>query len=125
MKNIIFLSCFMLTVNLVSGQKGHIQTVPSQNQDRIETNPKKKTAHARMEEIDNIFNQMKTKLNELNVLIDKLKDNKDAVSDMSQQDMLTLQQLMEKKNQLETMISNTMKAANDAANAAIKNLKAS
>ena len=53
---------------------------------------------------------MEKKLQELNVLAQKLKDTKDAIGEMTEQDMLMLQQLMEKKNQLETMISNTMKA---------------
>src|SRR5215203_2487738 len=41
---------------------------------------------------------------------DKLKDKKDSLEELSEQDMLMLQQMMEKKNQLETMISNVMKA---------------
>jgi hypothetical protein len=56
---------------------------------------------------------------------DKLKDKKDAISEMSEMDMLMLQQMMEKKNQLESMISNMMKAGFEGGQAAIQALKAS
>jgi len=48
--------------------------------------------------------------------IAELKAKKDKLSEMSQQDMLQLQQAMDKKSQLETMISNTMKASSDSQN---------
>jgi hypothetical protein len=56
---------------------------------------------------------------------DKLKDKKDSLEELSEQDMLMLQQMMEKKNQLETMISNVMKAGYEGGQAAIQALKAS
>jgi hypothetical protein len=56
---------------------------------------------------------------------DKLKDKKDSISKLSEQDMIMLQQMMEKKNQLETMISNVMKAGFEGGQAAIQALKAS
>ena len=56
---------------------------------------------------------------------DKLKDKKDAISEMSEMDMLMLQQMMEKKGQLEKMISNMMKAGFEGGQAAIQALKAS
>ncbi|MCC6808360.1 MAG: hypothetical protein IT381_13130 [Deltaproteobacteria bacterium] len=55
----------------------------------------------------------------------KLKDKKDSISEMGEMDMLLLQQMMEKKNQLETMISNVMKAGYEGGQAAIQALKAS
>jgi hypothetical protein len=55
----------------------------------------------------------------------KIKDEKDALSEQAAQDMLMLQQLMEKKNQLEQMISNIMKAQGDSLNTLSNNLKAS
>lgn len=55
---------------------------------------------------------------------DRLKDNKDSISELGQQDMLMLQQLMEKKNQLESMISNCMKANSDTQNNLAQALKA-
>jgi hypothetical protein len=56
---------------------------------------------------------------------DKIKDKKDAISEMSEMDMLMLQQMMEKKGQLEKMISNMMKAGFEGGQAAIQALKAS
>ena len=56
---------------------------------------------------------------------DKLKDKKDSLEELSEQDMLMLQQMMEKKNQLESMISNVMKAGFEGGQAAIQALKAS
>ena len=53
------------------------------------------------------------------------KEQEDSISELNQQDMLMLQQLMEKKNQLETMISNIMKASSEGSQAAIQSLKAS
>jgi hypothetical protein len=56
---------------------------------------------------------------------EKLKDKKDSLEELSEQDLLLLQQMMEKKNQLETMISNVMKAGYEGGQAAIQALKAS
>jgi hypothetical protein len=50
---------------------------------------------------------------------------KESIGEISQTDMLMLQQMMEKKNQLETMISNVMKAGFEGGQAAIQALKAS
>ncbi len=47
----------------------------------------------------------------------------DSLSDLTAGEMLLLQQAMDKKSQLEQMISNVMKAGADAASAAIVNLK--
>jgi hypothetical protein len=54
-----------------------------------------------------------------------IKQEKDSLDEMNQQDQLILQQMMDKKNQLEQMISNIMKAAEDTQNGLSKNLKAS
>lgn len=55
----------------------------------------------------------------------RLADKKDSLSDMSQQDMLALQQLMDQKSQLETMISNALKATSDSQAGIVSNLKSS
>lgn len=47
----------------------------------------------------------------------------DSLSDLTEQEMLMLQQVMEKKSQLEQMISNVMKSGSEASGAAIANLK--
>jgi hypothetical protein len=54
-----------------------------------------------------------------------IKQEKDSLDEMSQQDQLKLQQMMDKKNQLEQMISNVMKAAAETQNGLSSNLKAS
>lgn len=56
---------------------------------------------------------------------EKPKGWKDGSDEMSRQDMLVLQQLMEKKGKLETMISNSMKAGFEGGEAAIQALRAS
>jgi hypothetical protein len=56
-------------------------------------------------------------------LRDKAKDQKDSVSEMTDQDMLQLQRAMEQKAQLETMISNVMKAASDTSSSTARALK--
>ncbi len=58
-------------------------------------------------------------------LINKLRDEMDSISEMGQQDMLLLQQAMDKKNELEKMISECMKAYADVAGAAVQALKGS
>ncbi|MCX5760412.1 MAG: hypothetical protein NTW72_02725 [Gemmatimonadetes bacterium] len=47
----------------------------------------------------------------------------DSLSDLTAGEMFVLQQVMDKKSQLEQMISNVMKSGADAASAAIVNLK--
>ncbi len=54
-----------------------------------------------------------------------IKKEKDALDEMNQQDQLQLQQMMDKKSQLESMISNVMKAQSDSINNISSALKAS
>jgi len=58
-------------------------------------------------------------------ITEKIRDKKDAISEMNEQDMLMLQQMMDKKSQLETLISNCMKAGYEGGQAAVQALKAS
>jgi RNAse (barnase) inhibitor barstar len=53
----------------------------------------------------------------------KSKDQKDNLGDMSQEQQLQLQMMMDKKNKLEEMISNMMKKISDTQNQIISNLK--
>jgi hypothetical protein len=48
----------------------------------------------------------------------------DAISELSEMDMLQLQQASQAKSQAESMISNTMKASQDTQNTIAQNLKA-
>ena len=54
-----------------------------------------------------------------------LRDQKDTLNEMGEMDILLIQQAMEKKDQLEQMISNALKAASEVGQAAIRALKAS
>lgn len=54
-----------------------------------------------------------------------LQDKRDSISEMNQTDMLLLQQLMDKKNRVEMVISNVMKKAYENGQAAIRTLKGS
>src|SRR5262245_51908365 len=54
---------------------------------------------------------------------DNLQPDRDSIGEMAQMDSLQLQQLMEKKAQLESMISNVMKAAASTRNKLANNLK--
>ena len=76
-------------------------------------------------QIQATIKKLETTLKEAKAEMDKLKDQKDSISELNQEDMLQLQQLMEKKSQLEQMISNVMKAAAESQNNITKNLKAS
>ena len=68
---------------------------------------------------------LETTLKEAKILVDKIQSQKDGISELNKQDMRILQELMEKKSQLESMISNTMKAASETQNNIAANLKAS
>jgi hypothetical protein len=48
---------------------------------------------------------------------------KDSLSELGSEDTLKLQQMMDRKSQLEEMISNVMKESSDASNSIIGNLK--
>lgn len=69
--------------------------------------------------------KLETTLSEANKLMNQIREQKQSLNELSQEDMLWLQTLMEKKSQLEQMISNTMKAAAETQANIAKNLKAS
>ncbi len=82
-------------------------------------------------------NQQRLNTNNTNVSIEKvsktqiiqlkkeLTDKRDSLSEMGKEDQLQLQKMMERKNQLESLISNTMKKISDSQSSIIQNLKAS
>jgi hypothetical protein len=55
----------------------------------------------------------------------ELSDQRDSLSEMGKEDQLQLQKMMERKNQLESLISNCMKKISDTQNSIIQNMKAS
>ncbi len=77
------------------------------------------------EKLEKIATKIVTAQAQTEVQKKRWKDKKDSLSEMSETDILMLQQLMEKKNQLESMISNTMKAGYKGGQAAVQALKAS
>ena len=74
---------------------------------------------------DSLKNKMATENARLVSRSSAIKKEKDSLDDMNQQQQLKLQQMMDKKSQLEQMISNMMKAQGDTQNELSKNLKAS
>jgi hypothetical protein len=84
-----------------------------------------KLVNQKLVQIQATIKKLETILKEAIAERDKLKDQKDSLSELNQEDMLQLQQLMEKTSQLEQMISNVMKAAAEVQNSITKNLKAS
>lgn len=66
---------------------------------------------------------LKGALAEADAEIAGLKRQHDSLSDLSQQDQLRLQMAMDRKNKLETMLSNIMKAASDTQQAIVNNMK--
>ena len=84
-----------------------------------------KLVNQKLVQIQATIKKLETILNEAISQRDKLKDQKDSLSELNQEDMLQLQQLIEKTSQLEQMISNVMKAATEVQSSIAKNLKAS
>jgi hypothetical protein len=84
-----------------------------------------KLVNQKLTQLQSDIKKLETILKEAKTLMEKLQNQKDAISELNQQDMLMLQQLMEKKSQLETMISNTMKAASETQSNIASNLKGS
>ena len=84
-----------------------------------------KVVNAKLVKLQSTVKKLETTLSEANKLMNEIRDQKQAISEMNQEDMMQLQRLMEKKSQLEQMISNCMKAASEAQSNIAKNLKAS
>ncbi len=64
-----------------------------------------------------------TNVQQLRALAGDLKGKLDGMNELNDQEMLSLQRLMDQKSKLETMISNVMKAAASTQSAIIQNLK--
>lgn len=75
--------------------------------------------------LESITTRIKKTIDDINSTKGKWKDKKDSISEMGQMDMQMMQQMMDKKNQLETLISNAMKASYEGGQVAIQALKAS
>ena len=75
-------------------------------------------------QLQSTIKKLETTLNQAKTLMNDLQKQKDAISELNKDDMLWLQRLMEKKSQLEQMISNIMKAGSETQNNIATNLKA-
>ena len=73
--------------------------------------------------VPNVGDPKALSADQLATLCGELKAAHSAISEMSEMDMLLLQRLMERKNQLEQMISNVLKKASETSEAIIQNLK--
>lgn len=114
MKNITL--CFALVFCFASLQAQKESTVK-----KIDT----KLVNQKLVQLQSTVKKLEATLNEAKTLMTKLQEQKDAISELNKEDMLWLQRLMEKKSQLEQMISNTMKAALETQSNIANNLKAS
>ncbi len=126
MKNSILFIVLLIGVSKLSAQKQ--DSLPKANPN-IKIDFAKPVNHnlvnQKLVQLQATVKKLEVTLKEAKELMDKLKDQKDSLSELNEQDMLQLQQLMEKKGQLEQMISNVMKAVAESQNNLAKNLKAS
>ena len=79
----------------------------------------------KLTQLQSNIQKLEFNLKDAKTLMEKIQSQKDAISELNKQDMLMLQQLMEKKSQIESMISNVMKASSETQSNLAKNLKAS
>ena len=114
MKSIVF--CFALVFGFTSLQ--------AQKESAIKKSDTK-SVNQKLVQLQSTVKKLEATLNEAKTLITKLQEEKDAISELNEEDMLWLQRFLEKKLQLEQMISNIMKAASEAQNNIANNLKAS
>lgn len=84
-----------------------------------------KQVSLKLTKLQSTVKQLEKSLAEVKRLMNEINDQKDALSELSKNDMYWLQKFMEQKSQLEQMISNAMKAAAEAQGNIAKNLKAS
>ncbi len=126
MKNLVLSLVIFFSVSGLYAQKNDsLSTIKINNKVTTvkKTNPK--LVNQKLTDLQVTIKKLDATLKEAKALMEKLKDQKDSISELNQDDMLMLQHLMEKKGQLEQMISNVMKAASETQNNIVKNLKAS
>lgn len=114
MKKLCICLCLLFSFAAVNAQK--------------ETSVKKTDAdqlNQKLTQLQSNIKKLELTLKDAKMLVEKIQSQKDAISELNQQDMLMLQQLMDKKSQIESMISNVMKASSETQSNLAKNLKAS
>jgi predicted patatin/cPLA2 family phospholipase len=87
--------------------------------------PDTRLVNQKLVQLQSTLKKLETTFNESKALINELQKQKDAINELNKDDMLWLQRLLEKKSQLEQMISNVMKAGSETQNNIANNLKAS
>ncbi len=97
--------------------KGMMASIQADNKKKKALRDENSTLKSQQGRLDSIN---KAKLRAKN---DKGKDQKDGMSDMSQQYQFKMQKLMVQRNQLQSMISNLMKKIGDVQQQTISNLK--
>ena len=85
----------------------------------------KQVVNQKLVQLQATIKKLEKTLNEAKTLMNNLQTQKDAITELNKEDMLFLQRFMEKKSQLEQMISNLMKAASETQNNIANNLKTS
>ena len=114
MKKLCICLCLLFSFAAVNAQK--------------ETSVKKTDAdqlNQKLTQLQSNIKKLELTLKDAKMLVEKIQSQKDAISELNQQDMLMLQQLMDKKSQIESMISNVMKASSETQSNLAKNLKTS
>ena len=114
MKTIIFCFAFVFAFTSLKAQK--------------ESSIKKsdtKLVNQKLVQLQSTVKKLEATLNEAKTLITKLQEQKDAISELNKEDMLWLQRFLEKKTQLEQMISNITKGASETQSNIANKLKAS
>lgn len=84
-----------------------------------------KAVNEKLVKLQASIKKLETTLSEAVKQFDKIRDTKESLSELSKEDMKWIQLLMEKKSQLEQMISNVMKAASETQNNISRDLIAS
>jgi cell division protein FtsB len=114
MKKLCICLCLLFSFAAANAQKE--TTVKKTNTDQL---------NQKLTQLQSNINKLELTFKDAKTLIEKIQSQKDAISELNKQDMLMLQQLMEKKSQLESLISNVIKASSETQSNLAKNLKAS
>ena len=122
--------CFLVMMEAAKDASDDLRALTNQID---ETNKQKQALRAQMDALKAQQGKLKGQIanaqskppssEQIDQKIAQLNDQKDSLDDLSQQDQLKLQQEMDKKSQLEEMISNLMKAQSDTQDTLARSLK--
>ncbi|MDP4261974.1 MAG: hypothetical protein Q8941_05530 [Bacteroidota bacterium] len=123
MKTLLLVIAFALFAYAASAQKDSARITKPVTINKNVSSKIAGPASPQVNSVGTTMNQIDLKLKELEALIDKLKSQKDALSDMSQDDQLRLQQFMDRRSKMETTLSNIMKKFSETASSITQNIK--